>query len=44
MIRRLLKALDPDLLTAAIGVWLAGQAPNSASLGWSRLRVLWRWP
>ncbi|MFF5291824.1 ISAs1 family transposase [Paractinoplanes globisporus] len=25
MIRRLLQALDPDLLTAAIGVWLAGR-------------------
>ncbi|WP_284044644.1 ISAs1 family transposase [Actinoplanes sp. M2I2] len=28
MIRRLLQALDPDLLTAAIGVWLAGRASN----------------
>jgi hypothetical protein len=26
MIRRLLQALDPQLLTAAIGVWLAGRA------------------
>ena len=28
MIRRLLQALDPELLTAAIGVWLAGRASN----------------
>jgi hypothetical protein len=26
MIRRLLQALDPDLLTAAIGAWLTGRA------------------
>ena len=26
MIRQLLQALDPDLLTAAIGAWLTGRA------------------
>jgi predicted transposase YbfD/YdcC len=31
MIRRLLQALDPDLLTTAIGVWLAGRASNSVA-------------
>jgi predicted transposase YbfD/YdcC len=29
MIRRLLQALDPDLLTAAISVWLAGRSTDS---------------
>ena len=29
MIRRLLQALDPDLLTAAVGVWLTGRAQAS---------------
>jgi predicted transposase YbfD/YdcC len=29
MIRRLLQALDPDLLTAAIGVWLAARAATA---------------
>lgn len=31
MIRRLLQALDPDLLTAAIGVWLDGRTATIAS-------------
>jgi predicted transposase YbfD/YdcC len=31
MIRRLLQALDPDLLTTAIGAWLAGRAANSVA-------------
>ncbi len=31
MIRRLLQALDPQLLTAAIGVWLAGRATAATS-------------
>jgi predicted transposase YbfD/YdcC len=30
MIRRLLQAMDPDLLTAAIGVWLAGRPSADA--------------
>ena len=30
MIRRLLQAIDPDLLTAAIGSWLAAQASGTA--------------
>lgn len=29
MIRRLLQALDPDLLTAAIGDWLAARAATA---------------
>jgi hypothetical protein len=33
MIRRLLQALDPQLLTAAIGVWLAGRATPGATTG-----------
>src|SRR3954454_15224190 len=33
MIRRLLQALDPDLLTAAIGIWLAGRTTAGASTG-----------
>jgi predicted transposase YbfD/YdcC len=33
MIRRLLQALDPDLLTAAIGVWLAGRAAAGTPAG-----------
>ncbi|MDG9674666.1 transposase family protein [Micromonospora sp. DH14] len=33
MIRRLLQALDPRLLTAAIGLWLAGRATTSAATG-----------
>ena len=33
MIRRLLQALDPDLLTAAIGVWLAGRASVGTPAG-----------
>ncbi|MEV0733601.1 ISAs1 family transposase [Polymorphospora sp. NPDC050346] len=31
MIRRLLQAMDPQLLTAAIGVWLASRATTAAS-------------
>jgi predicted transposase YbfD/YdcC len=31
MIRRLLQALDPDLLTAVIGSWLAGRIPGTSS-------------
>lgn len=30
MIRRLLQAIDPDLLTAAIGIWLAARIPAPA--------------
>jgi predicted transposase YbfD/YdcC len=33
MIRRLLQALDPDLLTAAIGAWLAGRATAEIPAG-----------
>ncbi|BCJ55409.1 hypothetical protein Asp14428_68840 [Actinoplanes sp. NBRC 14428] len=33
MIRRLLQALDPQLLTAAIGEWLAGRATPGATTG-----------
>ena len=33
MIRRLLQALDPQLLTAAIGGWLAGRATAGTSTG-----------
>jgi predicted transposase YbfD/YdcC len=33
MIRRLLQALDPDLLTAAIGVWLVGRAATGTAAG-----------
>lgn len=33
MIRRLLQALDPQLLTAAIGHWLAGRATAGATTG-----------
>jgi predicted transposase YbfD/YdcC len=33
MIRRLLQAMDPDLLTTAIGVWLAGRATAGAAPG-----------
>jgi predicted transposase YbfD/YdcC len=33
MIRRLLQALDPQLLTTAIGVWLAGRATSEAVTG-----------
>ena len=33
MIRRLLQALDPDLLTTVIGAWLAGRATASTSTG-----------
>lgn len=33
MIRRLLQALDPDLLTTAIGVWLAGRAATGTPAG-----------
>jgi predicted transposase YbfD/YdcC len=31
MIRRLLQAIDPDLLTAAIGIWLAARIPAPAT-------------
>ena len=31
MIRRLLQALDPQLLTAAIGHWLAGRATTDTA-------------
>lgn len=30
MIRRLLQAIDPDLLTAAVGIWLAARIPAPA--------------
>ncbi|WP_328822195.1 ISAs1 family transposase [Micromonospora rubida] len=33
MIRRLLQTLDPQLLTAAVGVWLAGRASTSTATG-----------
>jgi hypothetical protein len=33
MIRRLLQAMDPQPLTAAIGVWLAGRATTGTSSG-----------
>jgi hypothetical protein len=33
MIRRLLQAMDPQLLTTAIGVWLAGRATTGTSSG-----------
>ena len=33
MIRRLLQALDPDLLTAAVGAWLAGRTPPGEPAG-----------
>ncbi|MEN3616115.1 transposase family protein [Plantactinospora sp. ZYX-F-223] len=33
MIRRLLQAMDPQLLTAAVGVWLAGRAATTSTAG-----------
>jgi predicted transposase YbfD/YdcC len=39
MIRRLLQAIDPQLLTAAIGVWLAGRATADTPTGWRAIAV-----
>ncbi|MFB6398688.1 transposase family protein, partial [Polymorphospora sp. 2-325] len=39
MIRRLLQALDPDLLTTAIGTWLAGRAPASTPVNRQAIAV-----
>ncbi|MEU1762893.1 transposase family protein [Micromonospora sp. NPDC005652] len=39
MIRRLLQALDPDLLTTAISTWLVGRATTSASSSWRAIAV-----
>src|SRR3954471_24122799 len=39
MIRRLLQALDPDLLTAAIGDWLAGRAATGRPTGRTAIAV-----
>jgi hypothetical protein len=39
MIRRLLQALDPDLLTAAIGNWLAGRAATGQPVARTAIAV-----
>src|SRR4051795_13488593 len=39
MIRRLLQALDPDLLTAAVGDWLAGRAATGRPTGRTAIAV-----
>jgi predicted transposase YbfD/YdcC len=39
MIRRLLQALDPQLLTAAVGVWLASRAPAGTATGQRAIAV-----
>src|SRR3954467_3586580 len=39
MIRRLLQGVDPDLLTAAIGAWIAGRAAADTSTGQRAIAV-----
>jgi predicted transposase YbfD/YdcC len=39
MIRRLLQALDPDLLTTAIGVWLASRTPTTTGTSANRRAI-----
>jgi predicted transposase YbfD/YdcC len=39
MIRRLLQAIDPQLLTAAIGAWLAGRATADTPTSWRAIAV-----